>query len=413
MARPLRTVFYVVLLLWVIVWLAGRTAPALAPTLPGAIQHDVRVPEMEEALTSLRASVESDPGTIVVLGDSALLDHLVLGREDTLASMLEREAPRAGLAMRVLAYPGFDSIAYYLLVDELAALRPRAVVLIANLQAFTDSWFRAVRLKHPQLAAFVRPSRMLEAMALPLERASISDAMLALKPALRVFGASDLPEKLDAQRQRFRDAFDRLLRVGARTATRVSDTAFAADVDGAAMPAPTSVPSRPFATPANRPTPGSAVPSPNTTGTAAAGNAAATPPSAHVRIRPGDPTMAAFQRADLYPNRLQRDEAPIQLLAATVRDLVARDVRTIVVVLPLHMQALQATGAYRQRDLAGAIALIGDVVTAGGGTAIDLTKTLPQESYFTDEYTHFGVDGNRIVTTEILAEVRRALGEAR
>jgi hypothetical protein len=123
--------------------------------------------------------------------------------------------------------------------------------------------------------------------------------------------------------------------------------------------------------------------------------------------------MAAFQRADLYPNRLQRDEAPIQLLAATVRDLVARDVRTIVVVLPLHMQALQATGAYRQRDLAGAIALIGDVVTAGGGTAIDLTKTLPQESYFTDEYTHFGVDGNRIVTTEILAEVRRALGEAR
>jgi len=155
MPRPVRSVAYLALLLLAAVWLAVRFEPP-QPAPAADADRDVTTTRMEEMLGSLRATLATDPDTVIVLGDSAFLDHLTLPRGQTLAFLLETEAPQAGLSIRVVAYAGFDPIAYYLLADALAALRPRAVLLTANLQAFTDSWFRNPRMKHPQLAAFVR-----------------------------------------------------------------------------------------------------------------------------------------------------------------------------------------------------------------------------------------------------------------
>jgi hypothetical protein len=369
MPRPIRTVLYFVLLLLAIVWLAARDAP---PASDETVR-DVTEQRMEETLASLRADVAKDGRVVIVLGDSSMLWHLMLGPDDTLASLLEREAERVGLTVRVVAHEGFDPVAYYLLVDAIAALRPEAVVLTANLQAFTDSWFRHVRMKHPQLAAFVRPGRVLEAIDLPLELAGITDASLVVKPALRVLGASDLPETLDGYRTRLRARLDALLTAGVKTAAAGAAIAEAATPPQIRLARRQSV----------------------------------APPAGQLPHRGQILGSSAFRFMDLYPMRLDRRQATVRVLAATVRDLVARDVRTIVLIAPLHLQALRGTGAYARRDLAGAVRVVSDAVVANGGIPVDLTSTLPEESYFTDRYTHFTAAGNRIVADQFLDELRR------
>ncbi len=91
----------------------------------------------------------------------------------------------------------------------------------------------------------------------------------------------------------------------------------------------------------------------------------------------------------------------------------ARDVRTIVLLAPLHLQALKLTGAYAQRNLPQAVRVIAEAATAGGGVALDLTELLPEEALFADRYTHFTADGNRRVTERFLDELRGLLDAGR
>ena len=118
----------------------------------------------------------------------------------------------------------------------------------------------------------------------------------------------------------------------------------------------------------------------------------------------------AYRFMDLYPANLGREQSTVRVLGATVRDLVGRDVRTIVLLAPLHLQALRVTGAYKQRDLPRAVRVVDEVVVASGGTVVDLTEVLPQESFFVDRYTHFTVEGNRVVLDRLLEDLRRILG---
>jgi sirohydrochlorin ferrochelatase len=103
----------------------------------------------------------------------------------------------------------------------------------------------------------------------------------------------------------------------------------------------------------------------------------------------------------------------VQLLAATVQDLRARGTRVIVVLAPLHLQALQSTGAFVQRDVPGALARIRDAVRAHGGTVVDLSPALPSETYFTDAYTHFSAAGNHLIAGAMLADLARVLADDR
>jgi hypothetical protein len=111
----------------------------------------------------------------------------------------------------------------------------------------------------------------------------------------------------------------------------------------------------------------------------------------------------AFRFMDLYPSKLKPEQATVRVLGAAVRDLVARDVRTVVMLAPLHLQAAKLTGAYVQRDLPGAVRVIGDEVRTGGATVVDLTEVLPDESFFIDRYTHFTAAGNRLVADRLVA----------
>ena len=392
MSRPIRIVVYCVLLLLAIVWLADRAAPP--PPAAEEAERDVTTEQMEATLAALRRDAAADGRLVIVLGDSSLLGHLPLAPDETLAVMLERGGEQAGIPIRVIAYDGFDAVAYYMLVDEIAALRPAAVVLTANLQSFTDAWFRRVRMKHPQLAAFVHPPRVPEAIRLPLELAGVTDASLLVKPVLRAIGATDLTEKIDGYRTRVRERLDAILVRGAKTAIADAGTAHAAE------------PPQPGAMPSLVPMPAPMI----------GGRGARQRNLGRPVVPPGNRgqvlTKGAFMFTDLYPLNLERDQSTVRVLAAAVRDLAARDVRTIVMLAPLHLQALRMTGAYTQRNLPQAVRVIEDAVAAGGGTSLDLTEILPEESFFADRYTHFTADGNRRVADRMLEEVRGAVESA-
>jgi hypothetical protein len=381
MSRPIRTVVYCILLLLTLVWVAARVAPP--PDESDEAERDVTTEKMDEVLASLRSEAAQGGRLVIVLGDSSLRWHPPLGANETLTAMLEREGEKAGVTIRVVAYDGFDAVAYYLLVDEIAALRPVAVVLTTNLQSFTDSWFGHVRMKHPQLAAFVRPTRVPQAITLPLELAGITDAALVLKPALRAIGASDVPEKIDGYRTRVRRRLDAVLAVGTKTVVAGPPVAYAAAPPLVTPPMGAKLPAR-------RPKTGLAAP----------------PPGGRGRV-----SKPAYRFMDLYPANLQPEQSTVRVLRATVHDLVARDIPTLVMLAPLHLQAARVTGAYNGRNLPQAIRVIDEMTVASGGAFLDLAEILPLESFFIDRYTHFTAEGNRIVADRLLEELRRSLAQ--
>ena len=98
--------------------------------------------------------------------------------------------------------------------------------------------------------------------------------------------------------------------------------------------------------------------------------------------------------------------------ARTDHDLVARGVRTVVFLAPLHVQAAKVTGAYVGRNLPQAEKVVRELTVDNGGHFVDLAEVLPQESYFVDRYTHFTADGNRIVLDKLFAELGPILGRS-
>ncbi len=410
-ARPIRIVVYALLMLVALVWAAARSAP---PIVVADEDRDVTIAAMDETLAELRRATAEHGPLVIVLGDSSLGWHPPLGAGESLKDMLVREGERVGLPIRVVQHDGYDAVAYYLLVDQLAALRPAAVVLTANLQSFTNEWFRRARMKHPQLAAFIRPVRVPAAMQLPLELAGISDASLVVKPVFRALGASDVPEQIDGYRTRIREGLDDWLRQTAKRAMAAGSVAWAEPppaAPGVAAPAagaaaaPVPVPA--VGTPAApAPTRPPMVPLPGVMPGKKARGANAPALGAPVMVK------GAFRFMDLYPADLDADQSTVQVFAATVHDLVARGVRTVVFLAPLHLQAAQMTNAYVDRKLPQAEQVVRTLTVDNGGHFVDLAEVLPLESYFVDRYTHFTADGNRIVLDKLLAELGVILGRS-
>jgi hypothetical protein len=65
--------------------------------------------------------------------------------------------------------------------------------------------------------------------------------------------------------------------------------------------------------------------------------------------------------------------------------------------------ALARTGSWRAQK----------ITRARGGISIDLSEALPRETYFTDVYTHFSADGNRLVAEAMLTQLANALADDR
>jgi hypothetical protein len=449
MPRYLRTAAYTLVMLGVIVALGYRWRPA--PPAPAGDDEPaaLHVEEVEATLAALGARVAAEPRTAVVLGDSSLLGHRTLPPDETLAVMLEQEGARADVPLQVFAAPGFDAVAYYTLADALAALHPAAVVLVANLQAFSDSWFRNLKIKHPDLVAFVRPTRALEVIALPLDEAGISDASALTMPMLRWLGAPELPATLRDYRDAFRARLDgagaapvparlpafapgarRPSAEGGRGGKRVRPRPPAGDAEPGALPprlGPKAQRERggkrlwPLP-PVSRPRPAAAtdaagdrLPPPAGLGQgphAAPAKRAGSPRPAPGARRPrGTGTWATspFRRLDLYPSALARGAPAVEVMAAAVRAFTAHGLRTIVVLAPLHLQALRLTGAYDRRHVADAVDLVRAASLENGAEVVDLTEALPEESYFSDAYTHFTAEGNRLVASMLVPRLSALL----
>jgi hypothetical protein len=85
-----------------------------------------------------------------------------------------------------------------------------------------------------------------------------------------------------------------------------------------------------------------------------------------------------------------------------VRRLVDGGARVVVLVLPVHLQALRLTGAYERADVDGAIAVVRAASEANGAAVVDLTHALPEERYFADAFSHFTEEGARMVSAAAL-----------
>lgn len=388
MTRTLRIATYTVVLLVGILVLAVRHRPA--PSEPDERTKAVSVSEMEHTLSELRAALRQEPETVLVVGDSSLIEHEVLGPKQTIRNMLEAQGAAAGIPIRVLARRGFDGVAYYSLADTFVALRPRAIVLLGNLQAFTDTWFRNQQIKHPDLVAFLNLWRVPQALSLPLELAGITDATIASLPVLRLVGMTDLPDALREWRSHFHDTV--LDSLGPRPASASENVAgIQAPPAGQATPAPRPPVPR---VPAMGPVPGGR-------GRRKAGI-----------FQPGIWVTSPFRHPEYYPDHLDPADPAVRVFTAAVRRLSSAGVRTIVLLAPVHLQALRMTTAYKTRDIPGTIRVLREASEANGAMVLDLTHTIGEERFFVDAYTHLNEEGNRIVVEEALRQLPALLPSA-
>ena len=386
MARALSIASYTVAILVVVFVLAARHPPALP-----AREEDTKavgVAEMARTLGELRTALDRDPATVLLVGDSSLIEHEVLAPEQTFRNMIETRGAAAGTPIRVLARRGFDGVAYYSLADAFVTLRPRAVVLLGNLQAFTDAWFGNTKIKHPDLVAFLRPWHVPQALALPLESAGIADATVASLPLLRLVGMTDLPEALRDWRTHFHDTM--MDRLGPQPA-EASDGA-------AGNPAPPS---------GGQAAPIAPVPAPRVPPMGPVPGGRGVRPKA--MFQQGLWVTSPFKHPEYYPDHLDAEAPAVRVFAAALRRLSRAGVRTIVLLAPVHLQALRMNTAYKTRDIPGTISVLREVSEANGAAVIDATHTIGEERLFVDAYTHLNEDGNRIFVDETLRQLSALL----
>lgn len=81
---------------------------------------------------------------------------------------LEQELRGQGRSTRIfpIAYGGMQAFDYYALADEVIASRPDHLLMTVNLFSLSAAWRSSV--VRPEMAAFISPSRWVEAGALPL-----------------------------------------------------------------------------------------------------------------------------------------------------------------------------------------------------------------------------------------------------
>ena len=381
MTRTLRIVSYTAAFLLVTLVLAVRHRPAMPEHAENT--KAVGVAEMEHTLAALRTAVDQDPATVLLVGDSSLVEHEVLAPEQTIRHMLETRGAAVGAPIRVLARHGFDGVAYYSLADSFVALRPRAIVLLTNLQAFTNTWFRNVKIKHPDLVAFLKPWHVPQALALPLERAGIADATIASLPLLRLIGMTDLPEALRDWRLQFHDSM--LKGLGPRPAEASEGVAGkAAPPSGQVGPAPT-------------------IPAPHVPAMGPVPGGRGAPPKA--MFQPGIWVTSPFKHPEYYPAHLDPAAPPVRVFTAALRRLHAAGVPTIVLLAPVHIQALRMNTGYTTRDIPGTIRVLREASEANGAMVLDLTHAIGEERLFVDAYTHLNEEGNRMVVDETLRQL--------
>ena len=131
-------------------------------------------------LPTLREGRAPDATRVAFLGDSTTISY---PRLRTIPDNLERAlsgGKRAGAPIEIhnLAISGIGTFEYYFLVEEIKAAQPDAVIFAFNLDTLSDAW--RGNNSRPELAGWVEPAHLGEALALPLHWIGLTTDQLFL-----------------------------------------------------------------------------------------------------------------------------------------------------------------------------------------------------------------------------------------
>lgn len=145
---------------------------------PVEVGLDVIEP-IEAELAQMRAEAETDTRAIAFLGDSMVISYPA-GRTipDRLQQVLDRSPTGRPFQVRPVAEPGMGPFDFYFIADRVAEAGPDLVVLPFNLASFSDAWRGTF--SRPQLAGWLPPRRVPQALCLPLDWIGLTaDRLLA------------------------------------------------------------------------------------------------------------------------------------------------------------------------------------------------------------------------------------------
>lgn len=312
----------------------------------------------EGRLARLAAGAGGREERIAFLGDStAVADPPTRAVPHQLALAANR---RTGGEPRVhvfsLAHPGLGPSDFYFLADEVARARPDAVVLTFNPASLARVWAR--RLNRPQLAGWIRPGRLPEAVSMPLDWIDVTADELLLYAGLVRAGLADAWRWISAEQARVGSA---------RAALEQALDARGGD-----------------------------------------GRAGAHARFTRARIEvlraraaePGGARTGLLGRYGVALRGLSADHPILDVLGATVRLFAERNIRVLVYFVPVNVEDLREAGVYDRRGLERTASAVANAVRSNGGEFADLHDLLPDAAFRDPQghYAHTGsVDGPRLV----------------
>lgn len=331
-------------------------------------------------LPALAAAGRGGRRSVAFLGDSQIVSYPE-GRTvpERLQQALDARAPGAdGIHVVSLAMSGTGPFDHYFLVDRIAEARPDLVVIALNLDHFSKAWKGAY--SRPQLAALIEPSRLVEALRLPLHWTGLTTDRLLFYLGVGQAGGYDPFYWLSlrqAQAGRARARFESWLQGGGE---HTPEQGFRDRADERTI----------------------------------------------ARLFTG-PDIRHYRRAGLVQHYadtlagLEPDHPVVRVLAATVSHLRAHDVEVLVFLAPVEVSWLASQGVLDREGLARTIAVVKQAVEAHGGRFADLHDRLPAEA-FRDAPGHLafpaegaaaegdaGIDGPRLLAEALTPLVIQSL----
>jgi len=346
-------------------WLKGARLGHPGLVLDYARMMGKRLPPLAEAGRGGRR-------TVAFLGDSGVVSYPA-GQTvpERLQQVLDAEPAAGHPLVASLGMSGSGPFDYYCLADRIAVARPDVVVVSLNLDHFSDAWRSAY--SRPQLAGWIAPGRIPDALGLPFHWIGLTtDRLLAYVVVVQA-GASDTWYRLglrQAQVGRARGRFESWLQGDDPPEERFREAADARTI---------------------------------------------------ARVFSG-PDLRHYRRAGLlehYRSTLDGippDHPVLEALTGTLRRLRAGGARVLVYLAPLEVTWLEEQGVLGEDGFRTTVARVRAAVEGSGGAFADLHDALPADS-FRDAPGHLrhppdGPDGPARLARLLRPFVLQALAQA-
>lgn len=312
----------------------------------------------EQMVARMRQERPAFERQMVMLGDSMLMpapgkhgpkDAAVPRRLERTLQLLVGERPR--LRVYPFAQPGASYSMFYFLSDALARAQPDVVALSVNLPSLSRHW-RTGPWVRTDLAAWLDPSRLGQALALPLNRLGLTaDRLLALT-ACNVLGLRPAWGDIQRMQVRTQASYKQL---------RLSLARPLADARGRAL-----------------------------------WRSRLSGTQHGFRFRNG-----GYGHTKDAMRGMARGDVAFALIEASVRHLTQRGIRTLVYLTPVNVEHMRKLDAYDPAGVAVIARHLGAATRAAGGEFLDLHDLL-DDSGFRDAAGHLSFHGktsgmNRVV----------------